>query len=543
MDQEAQAAQAARAEQERATQQRARVLGMNYVDTSTLPNKQLFQYLLSVQDLYRLRMVPLNANQSNVLFGILTTTPQPAMAEVKQRFLDQLVTFAIISDAGYNEYMRLYDPPKQVVYQDISLSTAGTEELVRNVSATLEQIRADDMLAYLVSQAYRLNASDIHIETQAEDVRIRFRIDGVLHAIARISPDKYRILVSAVASAGNVSTAADAAQQGHIAQRVKMADGTMVDVNVRLETVPTVNGMDIVMRLFNMQPEMYQLDRLGLSPSERKVVDDIIAKPNGLVIIVGPTGSGKTTTLYSILNSLNSEERKIVTIEDPVEYQFPGITQIPARGADNNSGTADFADKLRAVLRLDPDVVMVGEVRDEDTARTALQAALTGHTVLTTFHADSAASALTRLGDVIGQNPLFVSAIRLVMAQRLVRRLDDKIKQPYQPDQVTLQRLQAIVDTLPANMQKPSLQGLQLYHAGSSPENPYGFQGQLAIREQFLMTDDIRRLLEQRDGTVLSAQDIESTAIKDGMITMRQDGFLKAIAGLTTLEEVYRVLG
>jgi len=136
-----------------------------------------------------------------------------------------------------------------------------------------------------------------------------------------------------------------------------------------------------------------------------------------------------------------------------------------------------------------------------------------------------------------------VSAIRLVMAQRLVRRLDDKIKQPYQPDQVTLQRLQAIVDTLPANMQKPSLQGLQLYHAGSSPENPYGFQGQLAIREQFLMTDDIRRLLEQRDGTVLSAQDIESTAIKDGMITMRQDGFLKAIAGLTTLEEVYRVLG
>lgn len=538
-----QAALAARAEQERATQQRARVLGMNYVDTSALPNKQLFQYLLSVQDLYRLRMVPLNANQSNILFGILTTTPQPAMAEVKQRFLDQLVTFAIISDAGYNEYMRLYDPPKQVVYQDISLSTAGTEELVRNVSATLEQIRADDMLAYLVSQAYRLNASDIHIETQAEDVRIRFRIDGVLHAIARLSPEKYRILVSVIASAGNVSTASDAAQQGHIAQMVKMADGNTVDVNVRLETVPTVNGMDIVMRLFNMRPEMYQLDRLGLTPSERAVVDGIIAKPNGLIMIVGPTGSGKTTTLYSILNSLNSEERKIITIEDPVEYQFPGITQIPARGADNNTGTADFADKLRAVLRLDPDVVMVGEVRDEDTARTALQAALTGHTVLTTFHADGAASALTRLGDVIGQNPLFVSAIRLVMAQRLVRRLDDKTKQPYSPDEATMQHLRAIVDTLPANIQKPNLDGLQLYHPGSSPENPYGFEGQLAIREQFLMTDDIRHLLEQRNGAVLSAQDIETTAIKDGMITMHQDGFLKAIAGLTTLEEVYRVLG
>lgn len=516
---------------------------MNYVDTSALPNKQLFQYLLSAQDLYRLRMVPLNANQSNILFGILTTTPQPAMAEVKKRFLDQLVTFAIISDAGYNEYMRLYDPPKKVVYQDITLNTAGTDELIRNVSATLEQIRADDMLAYLVSQAYRLNASDIHIETQADDVRIRIRIDGVLHAIARMSQEKYHILISAIASAGNVSTASDNAQQGHIAQNVKMADGKTVDVNVRLETVPTVNGMDVVMRLFNMRPEMYQLDRLGLSPSERAVVDDIIAKPNGLVMIVGPTGSGKTTTLYSILNSLNTEERKIITIEDPVEYQFTGITQIPARGADNNTGTANFADKLRAVLRLDPDVVMVGEVRDEDTARTALQAALTGHTVLTTFHADSAASALTRLGDVIGQNPLFVSAIRLVMAQRLVRRLDDKTKQPYQPDEATIQRLRAIVDTLPATVQKPNLEGLQLYHAGSSPENPYGFEGQLAIREQFLMTEDIRHLLEQRHGEVLSAQDIEAAAIRDGMITMHQDGFLKAIAGLTTLEEVYRVLG
>lgn len=541
--QEEQAAKAARAEQERAAQQRARILGMNYVDTSSIANKQLFQYLLSVPDLYRLRMVPLNADQSNILFGILTTTPQPAMAEVRKRFLDQLVSFAIISDAGYNEYMRLYDPPKRVVYQDISLSTAGTDDLIKNVSATLQKIRADDTLAYLVSQAYRLNASDIHIETQVNDVRIRFRIDGVLHPIARLSQEKYHNLISAIASAGNVSTASDSAQQGHIAQNVKMADGKSVDVNVRLETVPTVNGMDVVMRLFNMRPEMYQLDRLGLSPAERAVVDAIIAKPNGLVMIVGPTGSGKTTTLYSILNSLNTEERKIITIEDPVEYQFPGITQIPARGADNNTGVADFADKLRAVLRLDPDVVMVGEVRDEDTARTALQAALTGHTVLTTFHADSAASALTRLGDVIGQNPLFVSAIRLVMAQRLVRRLDDKTKQAYTPDAATIERLRAIVNTLPSGIERPNLDRLQLYHPGSSADNPYGFEGQLAIREQFLMTDDIRSLLEQRGGAVLSAQDIESTAIRDGMLTMHQDGFLKAIAGLTTIEEIYRVLG
>jgi type II secretory ATPase GspE/PulE/Tfp pilus assembly ATPase PilB-like protein len=386
-----------------------------------------------------------------------------------------------------------------------------------------------------------LNASDIHIETQAEDVRIRLRIDGVLHPIARISREKYRILIAAIASAGNVSTSTDQAQQGHIAQVVKMADGKTVDVNVRLETVPTINGMDIVMRLFNMKEEMYMMDQLGLSGPERKVLDDIIAKPTGLVMVVGPTGSGKTTTLYSLMNSLNSEERKIITIEDPVEYQFPGITQISVRSSEHGNDES-FADKLRAVLRLDPDIVMVGEVRDNDTARTALQGALTGHLVLTTFHASSTAAALTRLADVIGQNPLFVSAIRLIMAQRLVRRLDDATKQAYQPDEATMQALRAVVDGLPQGTERPNLDSLQLYKPGASPENPYGFQGQLAIREQLTMTEEIRHVLEQIS-TVVSEQQIEAAAIKAGMRTIRQDGFLKVIAGQTTLEEIYRVLG
>jgi type IV pilus assembly protein PilB len=170
-----------------------------------------------------------------------------------------------------------------------------------------------------------------------------------LHPVARLKQDKYRVLVSAIASAGNVSTSANEAQQGHIAQKVKMADGNEVDVNVRLETVPTINGMDVVMRLFNMDASMYTLDRLGLSEAERRVVDDIIAKPSGLVMIVGPTGSGKTTTLYSMLNTLNSEERKIITIEDPVEYQFPGITQISVHSKEGGNDDS-FADKLRRQL-------------------------------------------------------------------------------------------------------------------------------------------------------------------------------------------------
>jgi type II secretory ATPase GspE/PulE/Tfp pilus assembly ATPase PilB-like protein len=446
-----------------------------------------------------------------------------------------------MSDTGFRDYMKLYDPPKQVVYQDIAINTAGTEELVQNVSKMLEQVRANDMLAYLVMQAYRLNASDIHVETQRDDVRIRFRIDGVLHPIARLTKDKYRVLVSAIASAGNISTSSDEAQQGHIAQSVTMADGNKVDVNVRLESAPTINGMDIVMRLFNMQEDMYTLDKLGLSPEERKVVDDIIAKPGGLVMVVGPTGSGKTTTLYSMLNSLNSDERKIITVEDPVEFQFKGITQISANSHVGKEDTS-FANSLRAVLRLDPDVVMVGEIRDNDTAKTALQASLTGHLVLSTFHASSAAAALTRLMDVIGQNPLFVSAIRLVMAQRLVRRLDDDIKQAYTPDAATLDNIQKVVDSLPPNAPRPDLQNLQLYKPGTSKDNPYGFKGQLAIREQFMITPEIRQLLEQPQ-KVLSTQDIEDAAIASGMRTILQDAVLKVIAGETTLDEVYRVVG
>ena len=532
--------QDARLDEEQATERRARVLGMDYANTSQ-PGKPLHKDILTLPELYELKVIPLQADRSNILFGVTTTTSQQTMAGLRQRFQDQRIAFAIISDTGYREYMKLYDPPQKVVYQDIALNTAGSQDLIQKVSGMLEQVRADDMLAYLVAQAHNLNASDIHIETQPDTVRIRLRIDGILHPIAHLGQDKYRVLISAIASAGNVSSSSDEAQQGHIAQKVTMADGKQVDVNVRLETVPTINGMDVVMRLFNMDSSMYTLDRLGLSEGERAIVDGIIAQPSGLVMIVGPTGSGKTTTLYSMLNSLNTEERKIITIEDPVEYQFPGITQISVH-SDEGGNDDSFADKLRAVLRLDPDIVMVGEIRDMDTAKTALQAALTGHLVLATFHASSAAAALTRIADIIGQNPLFVSAIRLVMAQRLIRRLDDSTKQPYTPSETDWQKVNEVLETLPEGLERPNLDGLQLYKPGSSEANPYGYEGQLAIREQFTMSDALRHILENPKIAVTTAT-LEEAALKSGMRTMVQDGMLKAIAGQTTLEELFRVLG
>ena len=535
--------QDARRDEELNTQRRARILGLEYFDTSQVPleQKELFKDFMPTSDMYNLKVIPVKVTENSVVFGVTNTTSQQTMNNLRDKFLDQRVTFALISDIGYRDYMHLYDPPKEVVYHDISINQTVNTDSIESVSATLNNVKANDMLAYLVSQAHKLNSSDIHIETQRGNVRIRFRIDGVLHPIAQLNYEKYRMLVSAIASAGNVSTSSPDAQQGHISQHLTMSDGAEVDINLRLETVPTVNGMDMVMRLFNMDQSMYSLDRLKLSEGERAIVDDIIKKPSGLVMVVGPTGSGKTTTLYSMLNSLNSDDKKIITIEDPVEYQFAGITQISISSEGVQDSTS-FANKLRAVLRLDPDIVMVGEIRDMDTAKTALQASLTGHLVLSTFHASSASAALTRMMDVIGQNPLFVSAIRLVMAQRLVRLLDDKTKQPYTPDEASINKIREVIDTLPESIEKPNLEGLQLFKPGSSPEFPFGFSGQVPLREQFIMTGEVRELLESGQAN-LSAQQIEAAAIKSGMKTMLQDGILKAVAGETTLEEVYRVVG
>lgn len=530
--------QDARRDEENATQRRAQILNLMYEDTS-LSEKKLYKDVLTNQELYSARAIPLFVDPHHIRFGVTNTTSQQTMLSLRQRFLDQQISFALISDTGFKDYMKLYDPPKKVEYQEISLSGAGAQDQISQVSHSLMQVRADDMLAYLVQQAHRLGASDIHLEPQPQNTRIRFRVDGVLHKIAELPIERYRILISAVASASNVSTSADDAQQGHISQKVAMADGSSVDVNVRVETVPGVNGMEVVMRLFNMDQSMYNLDRLGLSQIERAVVDDIIAKPSGLVMVVGPTGSGKTTTLYSMLNSLNSEERKIITVEDPVEYQFGGISQLSV--TTKSSQQASFAEKLRAILRLDPDIVMVGEIRDSDTAKTALQAALTGHLVLSTFHASSAAAALTRLVDVIGENPLFVSAIRLVMAQRLVRRLDDTTKAAFTPDEATKARIQKVIDTLPESIEKPDLTNLQLYKPVPTNENPYGFKSQLALREQFLMQGKVAEIMTS--GQRLTSQQIEAAAVESGMRTMLQDGILKVVAGETTLEEIYRVVG
>jgi type II secretory ATPase GspE/PulE/Tfp pilus assembly ATPase PilB-like protein len=530
----------ARQEEEQNTKKRADILSLTFIDTSQIQNKQIFKDILPKEDLYKYRVIPVFADNYNISFGVTNNTSQQTIALLRSKFLDQRLSFSMISDTGFSDYMKLYDPPKEIIYHDIDINKPVEKtDSGDSVSKILDQINADDMLAYLVQQAHKLNASDIHVETQTTGVRIRFRIDGVLHPIAELSMDKYRVLLSAIAIGGNISTSSDQAQQGHISEKVKMADGGVVRINLRLETTPTINGMDAVMRLFNMRDDMFTLEKLGLSEDERKILDDIINKPTGLVLVVGPTGSGKTTTLYSILRSLSTPERKIITIEDPVEYQFPGITQISV--TSKTSKESNFADGLRAVLRLDPDIVMIGEIRDNDTATTALQAALTGHLVLATFHASTASAALARLQNIIGQNPLFVSSIRLVMAQRLVRRLDENTKIQIEPDQQSLDTINKVLATLPSNVPKPNLSGLKLYKPGITETNPFGYSGQMAIREQFQMTGEIFKLLQSNSAS--SIEGLEQAAINSGMKTMLQDGILKVIDGKTTLEEIFRVIG
>jgi type II secretory ATPase GspE/PulE/Tfp pilus assembly ATPase PilB-like protein len=532
--------QDARIQEEQATRRRAQVLGFEYFDTSAPTPKTLFRDLLSVPELQQKRIVPLVLDKGMALFGITTTTSQQVIREMGQRFSDRRVTFAIISEAGFRDYMNLYNPPKQVVYEDIAIKGASDKDLQSSISATLAQVRPDDMLAYLVKQAFRLKASDIHLENQEKQVRVRLRVDGVLHTIAWLPHDKYRHLMSVIASAANVSTDLPDAQTGHINRAYRMATGEEVTVNLRVETVPTAYGQDAVMRLFTVRMEMLDLNKLSLSDNERVVVDDVIRHPTGLVLIVGPTGSGKTTTLYALLNTLNTDERKIITLEDPIEYYLNGIVQIPVQGDQAKTG---FAEKLRAVLRLDPDVVMVGEIRDQDTAKTALQAALTGHLVLSTFHAGSAAAALTRMLDFIGINPLFSSAIHLIMAQRLVRLLDDSTKQAYQPDDALKRQLAEIIDTLPKGVQRPDVNNLTLYKpAAPTPGNPFGYKGQLSLREQLQMTPGIQQLLKLPPNQITTDM-LQQKAVEDGMVTLLQDGILKACAGQTSLEEVYRVVG
>ena len=523
--------------EEMATRRRASLLGYSYLDTrqfeTTIP---LVPDLLEVEEIKNAFIVPLQKgnDQRPYQFMITSQTPQSKISDLRKQYGSggQSVDFFLISGSAYQAFLIRYDPPKEIVYDDITIAGEGDSETIAQVSKTLDEVPTEKVFDYLLDQADRLVASDIHIENLRDRIRIRMRVDGILHPVADISRERYRIFMGELSSRANISTAATTPQSGHM-QKDVYVDGRPHLLNIRVEMVPTMYGQDAVLRLFNFDDNLLNLDLLGLLPEERQTINEVISHPRGLVLMVGPTGSGKSTTLYSILNALNTTERKIITLEDPIEYGISGISQIPIH---TNAG-GSFAEGLRSVLRLDPDVVMVGEVRDGDTAKTAIQASITGHLVLSSFHANSTSAAFSRMIDLIGVNPIFSSSIRLLIAQRLVRRLS-KEKEEYEPDEATkryVQRVLAGVDT------KFDLNNFTLYRPVPTSAHPFGYDGRTAIMEQMLVTEPIQKYI-RGDVREINTEAIEQTARESGMLTLEQKGVLAALRGETSLDEVGRVI-
>lgn len=530
-----------RDQEEQATQQRAAILGRAYFDMrGYITNAPLFKDILPDSEMMQNHILPLSSgdNDNNWQFGITTQTPQSYITNLAENYKNngKNIQFILISDSSLREMMNRYNPPAQVVYDDIKIAKIGDSDTIKQVSETLNTVKSDDIFDYLIDQANRLQASDIHIENQRDHIRIRMRIDGVLHPVADLDTDRYRALLGALASKANISTAATESQSGHIQREVEH-EGQKRLLNLRVETIPTLYGQDAVMRLFNFDQNILNLDNLSIEANDRKQIDEIISHPRGMVLMVGPTGSGKSTTLYSMINALNSSTRKIITLEDPVECSIEGVSQIPI----DTTKDQNFTDALRAVLRLDPDIVMVGEIRDADTAKTAIQASITGHLVLSTFHANSTAAAFSRMIDLIGVNPIFSSAVRLIIAQRLLRRLDDSTKEQYDPDDAMKRWVQNALKDLPEGVEKPDLDNFKLWRPVPNSESPFGYKGRLVIMEQMVVTEEIQRFL-RGDEADMHSEVIEKTARRNGMVTLLERAVLAALRGETTLEEVNRTI-
>ena len=521
--------------EEQATRNRARILGLRYLDTREFENTiPLVPDVLNVKTMRKDFMIPLQKGDEETPFRFMVTsqTPNSLLPEMRRQYAEdgKHVGFFLISNSAFQTFMLRYDPPQQVHYDDIRIAQEGDSETIAEVSRTLNQVSSEKVFDFLIDQADKLSASDIHIENLRDEIRIRMRVDGMLHPVAQIDKDRYRIIMGELSSRANISSAATKPQSGHMQQDIYRGSSSHL-LNIRVETVPTMYGQDAVLRLFNFDESLLNLNLLGLSDIELETIQEIISHPRGLVLMVGPTGSGKSTTLYSILNALNTSERKIITLEDPIEYGITGITQIPIHTNDGGS----FAEGLRSVLRLDPDVVMVGEIRDADTARTAIQASITGHLVLSSFHANSTAAAFARMIDLIGTNPIFASSIRLLMAQRLVRKLADN-KEPYKPDASTVSYIRDAMYGVDVD-----LEDITLYQPVESEEIPFGYKGRTVLMEQLVVSDDIQAYL-RGDIKDINTRAIEDTARSQGMLTLEQKGILAALRGETTLEEVSRVI-
>jgi type IV pilus assembly protein PilB len=425
--------------------------------------------------------------------------------------------------ATIDRYFRL-DTEVDTVAQAAADEFTETEEL-SSVSEVVEDAPIVKFVNLLITQAVNDRASDIHVEPTEHDLRIRFRIDGVLHEVMRSPRSIQAGVISRLKVMAEINIAERRIpQDGRISMKV---GGRGIDL--RVATLPIVYGEKVVMRILDKGQALLRLEDLGFLPETLERFSTAYHKPYGTILVTGPTGSGKSTTLYATLNILNESHRNIITVEDPVEYRLAGINQVQV----HPKAGLTFASALRSILRADPDVILVGEIRDRETAVIAIEAALTGHLVLSTLHTNSAASTPMRLVEMGVEPFLVTSAIDCVVAQRLARKLCDHCKEPYQPTEAELVEAGWALEEIAGN-DWPVLQRA----VGCSSCGKTGYRGRFAIHEVLLLSEEMERMIIERRST----EDLVKVAIMEGMISLKKDGLRKVGMGLTSLEEIFRVV-
>lgn len=474
------------------------------------------------------RLLPLYLRDERVVVAVadpLNTNPIDHLAVMLGRQVEQvLAPSEQILDAINQVYDRIsgLEGTAGEVLQDEDLGSLSREieETTKDVLEMMDEAPVIRLVNQVLVQAVKEHASDIHVEPFEQNVVVRFRKDGVLHEILKLPKRLHASIASRIKIMGNLNIAEKRLPQDGRIRRVVAGK----EIDIRLSTVPTSFGERLVLRILDKASTVLDLEQLGLHGHQLEVVDGMIRRPHGIVLVTGPTGSGKTTTLYACLTRINTPDKNILTIEDPVEYQLNGIGQMQV----NTKTNFTFASGLRASLRQDPDVILVGEIRDRETAEIAIQASLTGHLVFSTLHTNDSASAFTRLTDMGVEPFLTASSILSVIAQRLVRKVCSVCRRPYNPSHDELEAL-GLTDPGP---------GDQFYKAEGCDEClDTGYSGRVAIYEILHVDDVIRDMIMQRTDSA----SLKHEAIKRGTTTLRMDGLKKFRQGLTTAEEVMRV--
>ncbi|MDA8291334.1 MAG: ATPase, T2SS/T4P/T4SS family [Actinomycetota bacterium] len=509
----------------------ARVEGVEFLDLNSWAIDPSAASLLPESLARRYRILAIGFRGDRPVIAMVNPTDVFALDDVRTMLGRDVVT-VICTARQVEEYLsRTYrhSDEANVAARNAALSAAASEATqlgeLTDLHAVVEDAPIVKFVNLILRQALNERASDVHIEPTSDDLQVRFRIDGVLHEVT--SAPK--------AIQGGVTSRLKIMADLDIAEHRVPQDGRLSlnaggrEIDLRVATLPTVHGEKVVLRVLDKSTAPLDLARLGFLPEVLSRYEECYRKPSGTILVTGPTGSGKSTTLYATLNKLNSSERNLITVEDPVEYQLRGVNQVQV----NPRAGLSFASALRSILRSDPDVVLVGEIRDRETATIAVEAALTGHLVLSTLHTNDAASTPLRLVEM-GVEPFLVcSALDCVLAQRLARLLCDVCSDPYEPTS------QELVAARWVEADTPESGDVQFRRAvGCQACSGTGYRGRLAIQEVLPVTEEVERAILARAST----EDIKRLAIFEGMTTMHRDGLRKAAMGLTSLEEILRVV-